>query len=164
VINTHHHFDHSGGLRAAIAEGLTVIAHDANRSFYEQIATRPATVAPDALARSPKPLAIETVSDSKVLSDGARRLEIYAFKDSPHCASMLMVYFPKEKLLVEADAYQPPPLQGVPPHRHPFAANLLDNIRNRGLRVDRILPIHGRHVPFADLVAAARSSVPSSVP
>jgi glyoxylase-like metal-dependent hydrolase (beta-lactamase superfamily II) len=160
VINTHHHFDHSGGLRAAIAEGLTVIAHDANRAFYERVAARPATVAPDALAKQPKPrpLAIETVSDMTVLSDTTRRLQIFAIKDSPHCAAFLMVYFPKEKLLVEADAYQPPPLAGVPPRTHPFAANLLDNIRSRNLRVDRILPIHGRIVPFADLVAAARTS------
>jgi hypothetical protein len=39
---------------------------------------------------------------------------------------------------------------------HPFAANLLDNIERRGLRVERLLPIHGRFVPFAELVAAAR--------
>lgn len=69
-----------------------------------------------------------------------------------------MVYLPKERLLVEADAYQPPPRVGVPPRIHPFAANLLDNIRDRGLRVDRIVPIHGYIVPFADLVVAARTS------
>jgi hypothetical protein len=158
VINTHHHFDHSGGLRAAIAEGLTVIAHDANRAFYERIATRPATIAPDALAKQPKPLKIETVSDKKVLSDITRHLEIYAIEDSPHCGAFLMVYLPNERLLVEADAYQPPPLAGVPPRSHPHAANLLDNIRKRGLTVDRILPIHGRIVPFAHLVAAVRTA------
>jgi hypothetical protein len=69
---------------------------------------------------------------------------------------MLMVYFPAERLLAEADAYQPPPPGGPAPVAHPFAANLLDNIEKRRLRVDRLLPIHGRIVPFADLVAAAR--------
>ena len=161
VINTHHHFDHSGGIRAAIAEGLTVIADESNRQFYQDLATRPATVAPDALARKPRPLAIDTVSDTKVLTDGARRLEIYRVTDSPHCAALLMVYFPNERVLVEADAYQPPPLAGPPPRSHPFAANLLDNIRTRRLRVDRILPIHGRIVPFTDLVAAAGTSTPA---
>jgi glyoxylase-like metal-dependent hydrolase (beta-lactamase superfamily II) len=155
VINTHHHFDHSGGIRAAIAEGLTVITHEANRQFYEQVAKRPATVAPDRLATQPKPLRIETVSTQKTLTDGVRRLEIHPITDSPHSASMLMVYFPNEKLLVEADAYQPPPLAGVPPRLHPFAANLLDNVRARRLRVDRVLPLHGRIVAFAELVAAA---------
>ena len=161
VINTHHHFDHAGGIRAAIAEGLTIITHESNRQFYQGLATRASTVAPDALARNPRPLAIDTVSDTKVLTDGARRLEIYPVTDSPHCAAMLMVYFPNEKLLVEADAYQPPPLAGPPPRTHPFAANLLDNIRRRRLRVDRILPIHGRIVPFGELVAAARTSAPT---
>lgn len=158
VINTHHHFDHSGGLRAAIAEGLTVITHDANRQFYERLAARPATIVQDALAKQPKPLAIETLSDKMVLTDGKQRIEIYAIADSPHCAAFLMVYFPHEQLLVEADAYQPPPLAGTPPRMHPFAANLLDNIRQRGLRVERILPIHGRITPFAALVAAAATS------
>jgi len=36
VINTHHHFDHSGGIRAAVSEGLTVITHRANAAFYRK--------------------------------------------------------------------------------------------------------------------------------
>jgi hypothetical protein len=54
-----------------------------------------------------------------------------------------------------ARAYQPPPLRGPGPKSHPFAANLLENIERRGWRVDRIVPIHGRIVPFAELVVAA---------
>jgi glyoxylase-like metal-dependent hydrolase (beta-lactamase superfamily II) len=158
VVNTHHHFDHSGGIRAAISEGLTVITHERNREFFEAAAARPSTVARDALATKPKPLSLETVTGRKVLTDGRRSVEIYPIDGSGHSATMLMVYFPAERLLAEADAYQPPPLAGAAPVAHPFAANLLDNIRKRGLRVDRLLPIHGRVVPFADLVAAARTS------
>src|SRR6266436_482697 len=41
VVNTHHHFDHSGGIRAAISEGLTVITHKANAAFFQDAAGRP---------------------------------------------------------------------------------------------------------------------------
>src|SRR4029079_17260639 len=32
LVNTHHHFDHSGGVRAAISEGLTVITQKGNQA------------------------------------------------------------------------------------------------------------------------------------
>jgi glyoxylase-like metal-dependent hydrolase (beta-lactamase superfamily II) len=158
VINTHHHFDHSGGLRAAVSEGLKVITQASNRAFVEAMVARPSTVVPDALAKNPKPLAIETVDDRKTLSDGTRTLELYRVDGNAHCPTMLMVHLPRERLLIEADAYQPPPLTGTPPVRHPFAGNLLANIERRHLRVDRLLPIHGRMVPFAALVTAAATS------
>ena len=66
-----------------------------------------------------------------------------------------MVHFPAERLLVVADVYQPPPLRGPGPKSYPYAANLLENIERRGWRVDRIVPIDGRIVPFSALVAAA---------
>jgi glyoxylase-like metal-dependent hydrolase (beta-lactamase superfamily II) len=160
VINTHHHFDHSGGIRTAIAEGLTVITHQANGPFFEGMSARPSTVVRDALARNPRPLKLETVSDGKVLTDGKRRLEIYPISGSPHAATMLMVYLPAERLLVEADAYQPPPLEGQAPVIHPFAENLLENITRRGLKVERLLPIHGRMVPIAELKKAATQRGP----
>ena len=36
LINTHHHFDHSGGLRTYVAEGVTIITNEANKAFYEK--------------------------------------------------------------------------------------------------------------------------------
>ena len=43
VINTHHHFDHSGGLRAVVAEGITIITNEQNKAFYEQAWKTPHT-------------------------------------------------------------------------------------------------------------------------
>src|SRR5439155_8064993 len=36
VVNSHQHFDHTGGLGAFIAEGATVITHEGNKAFFEK--------------------------------------------------------------------------------------------------------------------------------
>jgi glyoxylase-like metal-dependent hydrolase (beta-lactamase superfamily II) len=54
VVNSHHHFDHSGGLGAFVAEGATIITHGTNKSFFEQAFAAPRTVNRDKLAQSGK--------------------------------------------------------------------------------------------------------------
>ena len=54
VINTHHHFDHAGGLRTYVAEGATIVTHDSNRGYFEKTFLAPATLAPDALSKASK--------------------------------------------------------------------------------------------------------------
>ena len=165
VINTHHHFDHSGGIRTAIAEGATIITHEGNKAFIEEVANRPHSLTPDALSRNPKPAVVETVSDKRVLQDATRTLEIHHVPGSTHSDTMLMIYFPRERLIVEADLYNPPnppaanapaPPANAPPAVFPFAANFVENVAKLGLRPDRIMPIHGRIVRFRDAQAAAR--------
>ena len=164
VINTHHHFDHSGGIRTAIAEGATIITHEGNKAFIEAMASRPHTMTPDALSKIPKSAIVETVSDKRVLQDSTRTVEIYHMVGNSHSATMLMVYFPAERLIVEADVYNPPaanappPPANAPPPVSPFASNFVQNVRRLGLKVDRIMPIHGRMVPFRDAEAAAKIS------
>ena len=68
VVNTHAHYDHAGGLRTYVAEGITVITHEGNKAFFEQAWARPRTVEPDALSASPRAAMIETVGDKHVLT------------------------------------------------------------------------------------------------
>lgn len=152
LVMSHHHFDHSTGLRAAIAEGLTVVTHEGNEAFVKEIAARPFTVAPDALAKAPKPVAVEAVADMRTLTDGARSLVLYHVAGNPHSDTMLMAYLPKERLLIEVDAFSPGGSY------HPYAANLLGNIERLKLAVDRIVPLHGAVAPMADLVTAAKAA------
>ena len=152
VVSTHHHFDHSGGVRAAVSEGLTVITHKANAAFYQDAVSRAHTLAPDALAKKPKPIKIETVDDVMHLKDDTMAVDLYPIAGSPHADTLLMAYFPKQRLLVEADVYSP--ASAV----QPYAANLLENIRKRKLDVDRVVPIHGTVVPFSELLKTQAKS------
>ena len=58
LVSTHHHFDHSGGIRAAVSEGMTIVTQAANEAFYRRMAAQPATIMPDAQARAQQPISI----------------------------------------------------------------------------------------------------------
>ncbi len=156
VINTHHHFDHSGGIRAAVSEGLTVITHELNQQFYRDSVSRTHRSTPDALGKNPQAMQIETVSEPYELSDARRTVQIFPIVGSPHADTLLMVYFPAERALVVADVYSTPNPNAANP-RFPHVANLIENIENYNLRVDRVLPIHGQSEPFSSVTRAAQA-------
>jgi glyoxylase-like metal-dependent hydrolase (beta-lactamase superfamily II) len=152
VVNTHHHFDHAGGLGAFAAEGATIITHDSNQAFLEQSLAAPRTIQPDKLAQSGKKATVEGMQDQRVLSDATHLVELYRIQGNTHAVGLIMAYLPKEKLLVEVDVYTPAPPNAAPPAQlNPASVNLYDNIERLNLAVDQILPLHGRKVPLAEL-------------
>ncbi len=148
LINTHHHFDHSGGVRAAISEGLTLVTHAANGPFYEQVASRPHTIVQDALAKNPRELKLELISADTVVGDDTQSFTLIPVT-SAHSESMLVAYFPKDRLLVEVDVYTPGSAA------QSFAAKFKEDLEARKLRIDRIVPLHGAVAPYAQFVKEA---------
>ena len=156
VVNTHHHFDHSGGIRAAVAEGLTVITHDTNRALFEELTSRPHTLAADHLAQQPAELMLETVADDDTLElgDGRRTMQVFRMGDNPHADGTLVVYLPAERMLIQADMFIP----GVGGEFADTAAALLQAIEDRNLRVNRLVPIHGAVLPLSALEEAVEAA------
>jgi glyoxylase-like metal-dependent hydrolase (beta-lactamase superfamily II) len=84
------------------------------------------------------------VFDRLALTDGSQSVEIYHLKNFAHNDGAIVAYLPKQKVLVEADAFNPPPapLTQTPAVINPSALTLDANIERLHLDVERILPIH----------------------
>jgi glyoxylase-like metal-dependent hydrolase (beta-lactamase superfamily II) len=144
AIVTHHHFDHTAGLRAAIAEGLTIVTHAVNGNWFHNMAERRHTIVPDTLARAPKPLKTLTFDDAYTIADTAMTMNLFHLRGSTHGDGLLAVYFPRERLFAEADVWNPG--AQIQPH----VRSLAEDIARRRLQIDRIVPLHGQQVqPYA---------------
>ncbi|MBS1130986.1 MAG: beta-lactamase domain protein [Proteobacteria bacterium] len=156
LINSHLHFDHSGGLRTFVNDGATIVTHKLNEAYYKQAWAAPRSINPDRLAESKKAPRFETFTDKLVLNDGSRKIEIHNIAGSGHNDGFAIVYLPAEKILIEGDAYTPTaagtPLPASP---NPYSVNLYENIQRLKLDVDKIAALHGpRLVTLNDLRAA----------
>ena len=159
LINTHHHFDHLGGVRTYAAEGAIIVTQESNRAFIEDVvlAPQPRTLSPDRLSQSPfattgpGPLPIETVSERHAISDGQKTMLIFHVPELDHNQNMLVVYLPQEKILINADLWGPPAPGAAPPANVSASAVTLYNmIKRLGLDVTLHVPIHGRPGPNSD--------------
>lgn len=149
MVNSHYHFDHSAGVRAAIAEGLTILTHSANETFYRRMAAQPSTIVADALANNPRDIDIEVFDETITYEDDSMTVELYHLAGSPHMDALLMAYLPKQGLVIQGDAF-------TPGSRSPqtSAPNLLENIERYELEVSRIVPLHNGVVELAALKEA----------
>jgi len=161
VVNSHGHFDHAGGVRAAVAEGAMVVTGAANVPYFERAFATPNALRPDRMAQAGKAARFVPVTDKLAMTDAMRAIELHAIAGSQHAESFLMVYLPEERILIEADAFTPGAPNAAPPATpNPNHLNLIANIERLGLPIDRIVPLHGRVVPVAELYVAAGKASP----
>jgi glyoxylase-like metal-dependent hydrolase (beta-lactamase superfamily II) len=174
VVNTHHHFDHLGGVRTYAAQGATIVTDDRNKDFYQKVvlAPQPRTLEPDRLSQSPfaptgpGPNMLQTFTDEYTISDGQRSLVLYHVENLNHDDDMLVAYLPQDKILVNADLWSPPPAGAAPPANvNANAIALYKNVKRLKLDVAQHVPIHGNPGPNADferIVGPAAAKAPTT--
>ena len=153
VVNTHHHWDHLGGIRTYVHEGATVITHEANRPYYQEVLrARPWVLEPDRFSLNPpeewsEGYIFETVREKFILGDDTRTIELHSVAGLAHALGMLVVYIPKEKIVVQADLYNPQATALNASNR-----TFYQNLQRLKLDVATIVGIHGNPGPMAPFV------------
>jgi metallo-beta-lactamase superfamily protein len=174
VVNTHHHFDHAGGLRTYLSQGTTVITHESNKQYYLDIMFYPASreLQPDRLALfnpmymiSRRPAPIETVSsllgapgggsNQYTITDGERSLEIFHVQDMAYDledpsyaqgnhSADMLMAYLPKERILINADLYSPPAQDRLLAPTPGMRTLFQNIRKQKLEVVQHVPIHGR--------------------
>ena len=159
LIVTHHHFDHTGGVREAVALGVNeIITHQYNVNFITEILKRPHKINPDTLAKmgSFKMPKITAIGDSGVVRDSSMTVNLYHLLDNTHADTNLLIYFPASKILTQVDVYMPNDarhiIEGEPLGHAPWNRNVMENIKHRKIQVDTHAPLHGDVVPWSKFV------------
>jgi len=158
AINTHHHWDHSSGLRTVLAANVPVVTHARNVSFVRSIGAARKTVRPDAISRSGRPSrsTITSVEDTLTIGTGDSRIVLYRLPTA-HAEGLLAAYVPSARILFQSDivnAAPNPPAAG--------SAELVKFVRARGITVERVAGGHGLVLAWADVERAA--APPASAP
>jgi glyoxylase-like metal-dependent hydrolase (beta-lactamase superfamily II) len=153
---THHHFDHTGGVRGIAAQGATILVESGHEAAIRELLDAPHTNPPDELARKrasqPATGGIEVFTGKKVITDGTQSLELHVIAGSPHVDPMVLAYVPGARVLFQSDLWFP----GTGGAGTPAAKHLLESVQKLGLRVDTNVGGHGGIAPFSELVTAIK--------
>jgi metallo-beta-lactamase superfamily protein len=116
LVLTHHHMDHTGGMRSYVAEGATILAPSQSVEYFEKAVKAPHTLVPDELEKHPRPLKIYGIFENMTIKDDTAEIRLYNLASAaenaprlanPHVDGMLIGHIVESKLVYVTDLISP---------------------------------------------------------
>jgi glyoxylase-like metal-dependent hydrolase (beta-lactamase superfamily II) len=149
LILTHHHNDHTGGARAYVAEGASVIVPAPDKAYFETVIKTAHAIEPDPQQKAMKPANVQEVKDTLALKDDNVDLVLYNIPN-PHVDGMLIVHDVKDNVVWVTDLVSP---RG-PVGRNPGTVAVGDALRKYNITGATIAGGHGTTAKQADIAPA----------
>jgi len=153
LVLTHHHMDHTGGVRAFAAEGATVIVPSPDKAYFENAIKAAHTFEPDAQQKAMKPANVQEVKDTMSIKDDTVEINLYNIPN-PHVEGMLLVHVVKDNVLWVTDLVSP---RG-PVGRNPGTVAVGDALRKHNITGATIAGGHGATTKQGDIAQALASN------
>ena len=161
LVLTHHHMDHTGGMRTYVAEGATLLVPSRSVEFFEKAVRAPHTVVPDELQKNPRPAQIYGIFENMTIKDEAGDVRLYEIKTGPetdprpgssHSDGMLIGHVVDAKLIYVTDLISP---RGAPIEKSENTLAVGGALEEFEVEKDvTIVGGHGTTVKRADIEAA----------
>jgi hypothetical protein len=161
LVLTHHHMDHTGGMRTYVAEGATLLVPSQSVEWFQKVINAPHTVVPDELTKNPQPLKIYGIFENMTIKDETAELLVYNTSsvaenadrpENPHADGMLIGHVVNAKLVYVTDLISP---RGVAIERSPNTIAVGNTLREFDVENDvTIVGGHGTTVKRAEIEAA----------
>jgi len=149
VVLTHHHMDHTGGVRGLLVDGGTLVVGAPGRAHFQKVLAAPKTRTTDLTPRSFSSTQIMEVTSSNVITDSRGRQVMMYVMDNPHAKGMMMGWVPDAKLGFVTDIWSPgPPLPAKP---NAGLVAVVNTVNKAGIQPERFAGGHGSTADYAPL-------------
>jgi len=153
VVLTHHHLDHTGGIRAYAAQGAAIVVGKGDGDYFRKVLTAPQTLNRYGVNTvTPRVIEVESKWSETV---GGRVIEAYSLENR-HATNYLIPYIPDAKMAFQSDLW----VAGIPwpsdpalaAHVSRSAGAIVDGLKKAGIEPDKLAGGHGGVGHYADLV------------
>jgi len=153
VVLTHHHIDHTGGIRAYAAQGATLVVGKGDGDFFKKALAAPQTV--NMYGVKPATPNVIEVDGKWSMNVGGRTIEAYSL-DNPHAQGYLIPYIPDAKLGFVTDLWNPGAPVAAP--ANPNMVAIVRGVEKAGIAPEKFAGGHGAVGNYADLVQAVQQT------